>query len=353
MVSFKKMPPADRLRAVAGDAAFAVCIVGAAFAVRSLLGLAGPGILIFALCYPAILAATLIRGRLAGIFALVLSVLLFWWAFVPPAYSLLLLTLVDTLNVLLFAGAGAAIIWISQLYRRTVIDLQAERARSELLLAEMGHRAKNGIAVISAIVKHSLPHDPDAADKIIGRIMTLKKADDLLLEQNQSSLGLEDLLQRELSTYDLSRVGLSGPRTELNGELVRTFSMVVHELATNAAKYGAWSVPSGTIDIRWGRSVGQTSFEWEERGCPPPEERPKPGFGSLLVDRLLAQHHGRAEFERRPSGIYWRLTLPEEANVGPRPTSSAAGGPETSMGISRRDNPILAPGRSTCDWRHP
>jgi two-component sensor histidine kinase len=247
--------------------------------------------------------------------ALFLSVVLFWWAFVPPAYSFALTTLVDALNVLLFAGAGLAVIWISQLYRRALLELRAERAKSELLLGELAHRAKNGIAVISTIVKHSLRHDPEAADKIIGRIMTLKKADDLLLAENQSSLGLEDLLQRELSSYDLSRVDLSGPRTELKGDLVKTFSMVVHELATNAAKYGAWSVPGGTIDIRWGSSAGQTSFEWEERGCPPLPEPPQPGFGSVMVGRLLALHHGRADFERRPSGVYWRLTLPEAMGV--------------------------------------
>jgi two-component sensor histidine kinase len=295
------------------ELSLAVGFVGAAFAVRWLLSFVGTNVLIFAVCYPAIMAATLMGGHRAGLIALILATLSFWWAFFPPTYSFALTTAVDATNVALFVVAGGTILWISQLYRRAMDSLQAEKAKNELLAQELNHRAKNGFAVISTIVRQSLRHDPESADKIVGRIFTLKKADELLLAGNQSPLAMKDLLQQELATYDLSRVTMSGPALTMSGELAKAFSMIVHELATNAAKYGAWSVPTGKINIHWGDADGEAYFAWEESGCAVPEALPKRGFGSVLVERLLAQHNGNANFANGHSGIRWHCTFPNAA----------------------------------------
>jgi two-component sensor histidine kinase len=299
-------PPAVNL---AFDVVLACSLVAIAFIGRWLLGYIGPNVLIFAICYPAVLAATLIAGLRCGMISLVLSTLIFWWAFVPPAYTFTILSIVDGTNVVLYGAVGATIVWIGQLYRQTLESLRTEKSRNELLVRELLHRSKNGLAVISTIVTRSLHHDPDGAQKIVGRIAALKQGEELFLAAETAPIELRDLLTRELTIYDAGPLFLSGPEMVVTGDLAKTLCMIMHELATNAIKYGAWSTTEGKVELSWGTEKDHAFLHWIEQGGPPPAPSRRAGFGTFLVERLIAQHKGQARMERRSSGIVWRLTF--------------------------------------------
>ena len=116
----------------------AVVLVAIAFTVRFALGLIWEQVLLFAVCYPAILLATLVAGLRSGLIALALSVLIFWWAFVPPIYSFALVRPVDAVNISLFVVAAAVLVWIAHLYRRGQEELEQQKAT----LSERDQRLK-------------------------------------------------------------------------------------------------------------------------------------------------------------------------------------------------------------------
>jgi two-component sensor histidine kinase len=274
------------------DVALAAVLTAVAFAARIFLGFIGPGILIFAVCYPLLLIATLVAGARAGALTLVLTILLFWYAFVPERYSYILSATVDGVNVALYLVAGLAIIAIGEAYRRTYAKLQVERARTKLLIREMQHRKKNAVAVMSSIVAQSLKHDPDSAKKITGRLVALQIGEDILWSDDQARVALRDILVRQLESYDASRLTIDGPDAFISGELARTLCLVVNELATNAVKYGALSDDSGRVAVTWGDSPDPTYLHWSETGGPPATKPEKAGFGTFLMGRLLSQHGG-------------------------------------------------------------
>jgi two-component sensor histidine kinase len=296
------------------DFALASVLVGVAFLLRLALSYISPNILVFAVCYPAILAATLIAGLRSGVISLVLSVLLFWWAFVPPAFSFALLRVVDTVNILLFALAGAAVIWLAHAYRRTVEDLRLQKSKNDLLMRELQHRSKNSLAVISSIVKQSLEGDRDTSEKIVGRIGALQHGEAHLAADGTPAASIELLLRRELEPYDSHRYSMTGPPWIVPGPLGKTICLIVHELGTNAVKYGAWSTPYGRIEIKWGLEQERGYLTWVEQGGPPPTPFPTPGFGTFLIERLIVQHDGHTEIQRPLEGLICtlRFAIPSE-----------------------------------------
>jgi two-component sensor histidine kinase len=302
----KAIVEAARKESILIDVLLAVALIGLAFVVRWALGQLAGNVLIFSLCYPAVLAATLIGGVRCGLISLALSAVLFWWAFMPPS-------VVNDVNIGLYVAAGAIIIWISSRYQKTVRNLQAQKAKNDLLMYELGHRSKNSLAVISSIVTQSLRHDPEGSKKIIGRIAALKHGEELLFTAEAGPVDIRALLIGELAIYDAQRVELSGPPTRVTGELARTLCMIAHELATNALKYGAWSKAHGKVTVSWGVNAGRTYLYWSEEGGPHPVQGVKAGFGTFLIERLLSQHDGEAHSEYGPSGIVWHLTFANPA----------------------------------------
>jgi two-component sensor histidine kinase len=304
--------PAVRL---AHDMVLAVAAVGLAFLIRYGLGVFGPKVLIFAVCYPILLLVTLISGLRAGIFSLILSTLVFWYVFIPEYYSFDVPSLVDGLNVALYAVAGLAIIWISEQYRRTYERLLAERARSELLLREMHHRSKNNLAVVSSIVSQSLKHNPHEARRINERLTALRQGEEVLWSEI-TSISIEELLRGALSSYDQARLTLSGEELNVSGELAKSLILIIHELATNAVKYGAWSSADGVVCVSWGKGPIGKFLKWTETGGPRPVVNAKPGFGTFLIGRLLRQHHGAIETSFPATGLVAAISFRSSETTG-------------------------------------
>ena len=204
----------------------------------------------------------------------------------------------------------------------TFIDVterrQADAAwanRQKVLLDELSHRVNNSLAVVQAIVSHTLANSgirPDAALALQERIHALAKSHSLLVNNQWKGASLEALAREQLATY-ASRLSISGPSVLLPPALATPMGMILHELATNAAKHGSLSTEAGTVELAWrtvaleGGGIG-VRLDWREQGGPPPTEPQRQGFGSSLIDRCI---HGLTIVrDWRPEGLVVALELP-------------------------------------------
>ncbi len=195
-----------------------------------------------------------------------------------------------------------------------------EEERRALQLAEMGHRVKNVLATVQAVAAQTMRHGgvPEAVQKmLLQRLVALAGSHDLLTRGGWGSASLTDVVERALSPYAGSgRVRSDGPPVRLAADAVEMFSLAFHELATNAAKYGALSVPKGQVEVSWalrrsGKGTRRVDIDWRERGGPTVTPPRRQGFGSRLLERGLAQKFGgTVKLDFHPEGLECRICLP-------------------------------------------
>lgn len=186
--------------------------------------------------------------------------------------------------------------------------------RQRLLMDELNHRVKNTLATVQAIAQQTLRGSttPEQfTEAFESRLMALSKTHNALTDSHWSGAGLRQILWQELSPYGAERVTLSGPEIQLSARLALALGMVFHELATNAAKYGALS-EAGQLRVTW--SVEDTevlSLEWRETGGPTPKPPSRRGFGSRLIERsITGELQGTVAIDYDPAGLICRFTVP-------------------------------------------
>lgn len=194
-------------------------------------------------------------------------------------------------------------------------ERQTADLRQKVLNEELNHRVKNILALIKSVV--SQPIDPardlgDYVDSLKGRIMALAQAHDQVV-RNDGGGALRDLLESELRPYrDAATISLEGPDIGLDARAYSVLALVLHELATNAAKYGALSRPSGSLRVVWRINEDQTcEIDWQERGGPPTVTPKGKGFGSVLLSRSIPfDLGGESDLSYPPEGVSARFKLP-------------------------------------------
>jgi two-component sensor histidine kinase len=197
------------------------------------------------------------------------------------------------------------------------------RKRAELeqlrLAAELRHRVKNTVAVVQSIARQTLRSDaPAAAETFHARLNALARAHTLLTEAGRTALDIGAVVEGALEPFrarEPAPLRVAGPELTLDAQAASTLTLVLHELATNAAKYGALSVPGGQVDVTWttGGEAGDApvSLTWQESGGPAVEPQPRRGFGSLMIERSIAHElGGRATLEFLPAGVRCRVEIP-------------------------------------------
>lgn len=203
---------------------------------------------------------------------------------------------------------------------------RAER-KASLLLGELDHRVKNILAIVSAVVSQT-PKDsstPEAfATEVQGRIQAIAQAHGLLTQAGQGEIALRALVETELAPYSLGgagKVSIEGDDVALTPRAGMALALAVHELASNAAKYGALSVPSGRLAVTWataGGAGGRTlTITWAETGGPPVRPPSRRGFGTTLIERALSSDLD-AEVSREflLSGLRCAVRLPLTSENG-------------------------------------
>jgi PAS domain S-box-containing protein len=211
-------------------------------------------------------------------------------------------------------------------YFVSVIQDITERKRVEeqqrTLLAELDHRVKNALATVSAVVSHTQHGSRSVADFVAaldGRIRSMATTHELLSSNRWQGVSLTELVQRELAPYATrNNTEINGPGILLKPEAGQAMAMVLHELATNAAKYGALSTKNGRVSIRWDRHLnGHTGshlvFEWQEIGGPLVDGLGKSSYGtSTIRDLIPYEFGGTVDLVLAPEGLRCRLELPAD-----------------------------------------
>lgn len=202
---------------------------------------------------------------------------------------------------------------------------QARRkAENEIrfLMREVAHRSKNQLTVIQSMLNQSLnaaESRVDFAEAFRKRIAGLARSTDLMIANAAQGVDFRELAQNQLQPFtpdDPQRVHLSGPPVRLDAQVSQTLGMALHELATNATKYGALANASGMIDLQWSVSDGMFVFVWREKGAdiaPPEGGGVRKGFGTMVLERMLGMALD-AKLERimHDDGIEWRVEIPDE-----------------------------------------
>lgn len=188
--------------------------------------------------------------------------------------------------------------------------------RQRMLNEELNHRVKNILSVIKALVGHSVDADVSLKDyvgSLKGRIQALAFAHDQVVRGGDGGV-LSDLLEAELKPYSegTRSVTLTGPRIWLDSRAFSVMALVLHEMSTNAAKYGSLSVNSGRLDIEWRRLANNDcELVWTEGGGPPVNFPSRAGFGSVLITRSVPYElEGEAKVEYPPEGVRARFLVP-------------------------------------------
>ncbi len=302
--------------------AFAILCVAVATLARLATDFVVPHADPFTTYFPAIMIATLAGGWAAGIVALIGSALVANSLFVPSPYLRVWLTFEDAVNLTLFIFAASLILFASEQFRRVIRRLEEDEHFRQVVVDELGHRVKNNFATIYAILRHELRGQPNIWESISGRLRALSAADDFLVKGTRKNIDLRQILAQELASYDVSRISFTGGTVEIHGKLAVVLSLIVHELATNAAKYGALSSPHGRLDISWRADANDVALDWVESGGPPVRAPERRSFGSNLIERGLSAFGGKAKIAFAMTGVVCRIRFPN-------PTAKAYARPQT------------------------
>jgi two-component sensor histidine kinase len=296
---------------------FGAALAAAAVAVR--LGLNGPlgRDLPFITFFPALIVASALGGFVGGLACLVAATAAALMLLIPPGAS-------AGWVVGVFWIAGSLVIAVSAALSDSVRDLRQNRARLtdaqarlQTVVGELAHRNRNALFVIMAIVSQSARGVQSAAEAeriINARLEALLRAQDVVLSGDGGVARLRPLLEKALEPFELTRFAIAaGPDVALETDVAIGLGLLFHELATNALKYGALSVPEGGVRIDWRLEDGHARFTWREAGGPPVAAPARDGFGSRLVATALVPQVGRAERRFEADGLVCELLIPAPA----------------------------------------
>jgi two-component sensor histidine kinase len=200
----------------------------------------------------------------------------------------------------------------------TAQDITERKQREEqvyLLMREVNHRAKNMLSVVDAIAHQTATQNPeDFIERFSDRIQALSANQDLLVRNEWKGVEVENLVHAQLAPFaDLigSRIVVYGPKLCLKTASAQAIGLALHELATNAGKYGALSTDTGRVDIFWGCDGDTFTMSWTEREGPPVSAPKRRGFGTIVMQAMTERSvDGAVNLDYAPSGLTWRLTCP-------------------------------------------
>jgi len=206
---------------------------------------------------------------------------------------------------------------------RDTTEAKAQQEHIALIMRELCHRAKNLLAVISAMARNTAAQSASVADferAFSARIRSLSFSHDLLVQRDWTGAGIHQLVKVQLAPFASAaggRLEFAGPCVILKPEAGQMLGLALHELATNASKYGAFSTTAGCICVTWtiaadadGRQA--LHLHWQERGGPTVQPATRTGFGRMVIEEMVAETlGGTAELVMAPEGIEWRASIPE------------------------------------------
>jgi PAS domain S-box-containing protein len=200
---------------------------------------------------------------------------------------------------------------------RDVSDRKRAEIQNQTVAKEVAHRLQNTMAVVNSIVSltsRSAASVTDFKEALLGRFAAISRTNASLIGGLTAAADLRALLGSELAAFhEDGKIALTGPKVSLSGEIAVALALVIHELATNAAKYGSLSDPNGSLRVDWhvpGDGRPALQLNWQEANGPAVEPPSRNGFGTSLISRSLASHGGNAELDFHVSGVICKISLP-------------------------------------------
>ncbi|ETR76729.1 chemotaxis protein CheY [Afipia sp. P52-10] len=230
-----------------------------------------------------------------------------------------------------------------------IIDISERKAaeeRQELLAREVDHRAKNTLALVQALVRLTRATTmKEFVSAVEGRIQSLSRVHSILSQSRWEGASLSGLIHEELDPFtqgNPSRIGMDGPDIFLKAGTAQTLALVLHELATNTAKYGALSTPEGHVQLDWRIDDRVLRMEWRERGGPPVSEPKRRGFGSAaIVAGVKQQQGGNVVFDWQREGLRCSLEVPLQDAVAGRSVKSLGRKRDVPSGRAASSKPSI------------
>ncbi len=259
--------------------------------------------------FPAILAVGVLAGIPAAVGLAIASVVIVWFAFIPPYLQLGWPKTEDFTVWALFVLASSVTIVIAWLCRAALIRLHQHQLAYRTVARELRHRDKNSLAVTEAVIRKTLEHDRPTADAILDHLRAIDHANEQLANPILQSVTLETLIENEIAPYGHGRVVAHGPKIQIPAKAVRHVLLILHELTTNAAKYGALSNNSGHVLIDWETRGRTVTMRWQEQGGPPVLPPTRKGFGSILIVQSIRALGGEMAPKFLPEGFTCSLTF--------------------------------------------
>jgi PAS domain S-box-containing protein len=227
------------------------------------------------------------------------------------------------------------------------ITERKEHAEKEhLLMREMSHRAKNTLSVVDAIAHQTATRSPeDFIARFSDRLHALSASQDLLVRNNWRGAEIKDLVHAQLAHFaDLigSRIATDGPKLRVNEACAQAIGLALHELATNAGKYGALSTDAGRVDVVWGTDGDTFGMSWTERDGPPVSAPKRRGFGTIVMGAMTERSvDGKVDIDYSPSGLTWHLSCPTVGALESQEREQISGEKETEPVAPLANSPVV------------
>lgn len=273
--------------------------------------------------FPAIVIVSLLSGFWPAMLAVVLSLGLAWYLFIPPIhsfalgkYGLWLLVLfggVASVSAALAALINAVVERVREQDRALLAAQQREAERQRMIIRELEHRTRNLFGLVQGLALQSFRHGATAKesrDEFLGRLMALAAAYEISPGNGKTVLAL---LNRLLQLH-AGRIQIDGCDVTLGDDAVQQLTLIVHELQTNAIKHGALSKPSGHVSISGHVARGADglvfTFTWQEAGGPVVSRPTRPGFGEMILRRAPEQAGAKVTMDYEPAGLRYSCAIP-------------------------------------------
>jgi two-component sensor histidine kinase len=304
----------------------------------------------FLTIYPAVIVTALVGGTGAGFLAAALAGGSQWGFFIPTFHWIAFLS---------YAFDATVCVMLIDFINRTLdillinIDREKQAKQHQYLLAkELHHRIQNLFTVIQAVIRFSLPgegmvRESAVKQRLMDRLQSMSATNRAITDSMGDGVRLNDLISSEIRGFE-SRFEISGnPRLVLGPQMTQNLSLILHELLTNALKYGALSVPQGRVNVRLDWTSWVLTFVWQERGGPsvlPPEGS---GFGSRILGAFAKSFCQNVDISYARGGLRYTLQIHSDQNscvepalVGATATDAAGSAPENT-GDAREPQPLL------------
>lgn len=262
--------------------------------------------------FPMLALASIFGGLWGGVTSLVVDTVINVYVWLPPLGSPHLYDITEP-AIWAFVLSGGIIVAGFWALDEAVAALRRSEQRSALVAREMQHRVKNVLHLVlslSSLTARDATSVSDHQARLGARLEALARASDAPRLGATDTLDLEPFLFRLLDPFGRARFRLRGPLVAIPDSEAFMLGLAVHELATNAVKYGALSLPTGRVGIAWKLRDDVVTLRWKEKGGPPVIKPTKKGFGSRLLDVVLRDGKGGAELHFDPSGLVCVVNLP-------------------------------------------